>query len=536
MERALWTGLQAREVDRRSIEDCGIAGEALMEEAGRAVFQKALSLWRPFQKILVLAGPGNNGGDALVAARLLYEAGFSPHIFSISEAKAQETPARHEQRLRCEGLGLRLEAYRGPSSFSQFSSRTLIIDGVLGLGVRGGLRPGVIAEALAAAQALSAERVLAIDLPSGLDPDRWDQAPPLPATHTLTFGGLKPAHVFSSSSGSGELMRVTIGFHPKAIESALAEGPELKGLLSSLYPLKAAWPERARALLQRSPWASLGPDAHKYTRGHVLVIGGSAGKGGAPLLAAEAALRSGAGWVSVAHLDQQLGPPLPAHFTYEALLSGSELSWEKLSAFLHERRVKALLIGPGTMKNPCSPAFLRNLSSFAKAAGLFLVFDAGALQDFGARAKGLSFDPEKTLVTPHPGEWRAIAAEHRPLDSMEALEQGWNFAERLGVTLCYKSSRPLTLSSLSGSRSLSVSAFGDQRLAKAGSGDLLAGVALAFGAAGLSAPLAAHLAQDLIAAAAARASEEVGFHGLGPEDCTAALGPCLDQLERLFDL
>lgn len=484
-----------------------------MEEAGRAVFRKILSLRRPYQEILILAGPGNNGGDALVAARLLHAAGLTPQVFLVQEANKpeQETPDRQWQRQSCEASGLRLETYAGRESFARFSRATLIVDGVLGLGVKGSLRPGQLAEALASARAIEAQLVLAIDLPSGLDADRWDQEPPLPATHTITFGAPKPVHLFSPRPSLGALSVVVIGFHPAAVAKALAEGP----LCASLDQAP-------------KPWASLGPDAHKYTRGHLLIIGGSPGKGGAPLLAAEAALRCGAGWVSVAPLSEQQTPPLPAHFTYESFARETALSWEACEAFLRARRVKALLIGPGTMQNPCSPSFLQGLAAYAASTGLFLVFDAGALQDFAGRAAGLRFDPGRTLLTPHPGEWQAMAKEQPDLSSLEALEKAWDLTAALGVSVCYKSARPLTLSRSAGRSQLKLSPHGDQRLAKAGSGDLLAGAALALGAAGLDAALAAAYAQDLIARAAARASRTAGFHGLAPEDIAAALGPCLD--------
>ncbi len=509
----LWTGHQARAIDQLSIERYGVDGLSLMEEAGRAVFHKILLLRRPFQEIAILVGPGNNGGDALVAARLLVEAALSPLVYSVMDPSSQESPARKIQRQRYEALGLSLKTYRNAEDFAVWSPSLMVVDGLLGLGVKAPLRPGAIAYALEAAATQRPQCVLAIDLPSGLDPDRWDIDAILPATHTLSFGAFKPVHLFGHPGNCGELSVSQLAFHPAAIAESLNEGPQLR--------------ERDASL--EKPWSKLASDAHKYSRGHVLIIGGSPGKVGALLLSARAALRAGAGWVSCAPLSLELAPPLHPAFTYEGWALERGLTAEKLIGFIRERRVKSLLIGPGTMQNPCSRDLLAALAAYAQQEKLFIVFDAGALRDWDTLTQGLCFDPKQTLLTPHPGEWKAIASQHQDLNSLSALDAAWAFCARKGVSLCYKSSRPLTLSSMDGKEQLRVNTTGDNRLAKAGSGDVLAGVALAFGAAGLAADAAAYLAQEIVANAAVRASERFGLHGLSPEDLSDEIGTCLDR-------
>jgi hydroxyethylthiazole kinase-like uncharacterized protein yjeF len=303
---------------------------------------------------------------------------------------------------------------------------------------------------------------------------------------------------------------VPLFFHPEAIRSARAEGPELE--------FNPEWPR---------PWAKLPADAHKYTRGHVLVIGGSAGKLGAPLLAASAAFRSGAGWVSVALLAHEHQPPLPVSLTYESWAMGGRIRAAEFEHFLHERRVKSVLIGPGTTDCPLDATILAILQKWNRDRGLFVVLDAGALRGLGPLLKHFPFDPQRTLLTPHPGEWRALAADHGDLGSLADLEKAWAFCAETGVTLFYKSASPFALWP---KRQLASSTSGDVRLAKAGSGDLLAGVALSLGTSGLSAPAAACQAQAIVALAAQKASGIHGRHGLIPDDLLLQLGASLDHL------
>ncbi len=499
----LWSNGQAQEIDRLSCLKHANVAQDLMEEAGRAVFRKVVLLRRPYQKILILAGPGNNGGDALVAGRLLFEAGFPVEVMSV--CPQAESPLRQVQRARCESIGLSLTAY--PGSMTVFPRSTFLIDGICGLGLREPLRPGLLRDALVAAAQIKAETVLAIDLPSGQPADRWASCEaPLEATHTVTFGALKPAHRLAPAAfASGEITCIPLAFDPEVIAQVLKKGPEL-------------WESDDRG---SGVWSHLGPDAHKYTRGHVLVIGGSAGKVGACYLAGEAAMRTGCGWVSVAALSPLDQPARPSFLTYE---NWSSINPQTLSPFITQRRVKALLIGPGTMDNPLNETTLRFLAACNREQGLGLIFDAGALRGLAPLLQGLRFEPTRTLLTPHPGEWLALHSKHQPLDTLSGLAPAWEFCEAAGITVFYKASHPFTLSRLGGQQRLTLTSQGDNRLAKAGSGDVLAGTALALLAAGVSAAEVGHLAQNRVAAAAQLAAKEYGYNGLTPLDIVQKLG------------
>lgn len=473
----IWSAADAREIDRLSSEVYGIPSLKLMEEAGQAVFRLALSFWKPYARFLVLAGAGNNGGDALVAARELFQKGFEPIV--IDAAFGAETEERKTQRLALEKLGCTLR-----KDLPTLDTKTplIVLDGLLGLGLKGALREGETKNLLLAVARLQAQHVIAIDLPSGLNADLWEQEPPpLPATHTITFGAYKPVHVgHPSRKYCGRLSCETIGFAEGAIESVrekqplklrhFTDAPELKDL-----------------------WDFLPVDAHKYDRGHVLAIGGSPGKIGAILISAEGARQAGAGWVSVAPLSEIMAPAWPKRFTYETFGIDGDLDCTQLRAFLESRKVKAVLIGPGTMQNPLRREILEDLLRLQKQNSLRLIFDAGALDQFLELAKDLPFQPEHTLLTPHPGEWKRLQKDMPVLRGLEDLAKA--SARLQGFSVIYKSSTPIVI----GPSGVTFLTEGDKSLARAGSGDTLAGIVLGLSATPNSFDKLAAIAQNLVA-------------------------------------
>ncbi len=501
----IWTSLEAKEIDRLSSEIHGVPALKLMEEAGLQTYHLALRLWKPYFHYRVLAGGGNNGGDALVVARYLYEAKFSVECFDLSEGK--ETAERKHQRLELEKSGFSLKAFT-PSAFSASPCDLVIIDGLLGLGLDGPLRPGLIKDCLLAAEACKPKLVIALDLPSGLEADAWEQPPPpLIATHTLTFGAKKAVHVAEPSRGfCGQVTLVPLGFARAAIDRVLA-----RRRLSLIHSEKGGSLARL--------WTFLPKDAHKYDRGHVLAIGGSPGKVGAILMAAEAALVAGAGWVTVAPMSEILAPAWTREFTYESFALEGEIDSDALREYVVSRKVRAILIGPGTMDNPLTHEILVTLSHLQKQHKIRLIFDAGALGDLLGAVSGIKFDPEHTLLTPHPGEWGRLH-KIKPLaipGRLSELPQAIADLQNCGFSAIYKSSSPLVLAP---GRSIFLS-LGDNRLARAGSGDILAGLILGLAPTPHSLHEIAALAQNMLAASASRAE-----HSVSP----------LENLKRLKEL
>jgi NAD(P)H-hydrate epimerase len=401
----------------------------------------------------------------------------------------------------------------------------VVIDGVLGLGFDGVLAPDSdMHRALAEANGLRSRLIVAVDLPSGLDADRGDeQSVPLPADVTVTFGALKPVHVLAPCRDlCGEVVSLGIGF-PRAAEDAAEED----------HPPQFVLPE-ARELIRVSPWDDLPRSAHKYDRGHVLVIGGSPGKAGAPILAGLAALRAGAGWVTIAMPDAAaltLAGEVPAELTFEHLFDGDALNAINLEAFIEERKVAAVVAGPGTMVNPLTPEVLAVLRDFTETGDGFVVLDAAATHGMHARLAHAPGDPGKWLLTPHPGEWKKLgpAFDFTPL-SPTGLERARGIGREMGVTLVYKGATPVVISGVDGMPGFVVTE-GTLALARAGSGDVFAGVAGAHGAAGLPAVVAALRSQVAVAWAAILASESLGEHAVLATDVIASLG----NITRMLD-
>lgn len=459
----IWSSHDAKEIDLLSSNQFGIPSLQLMNEAGQAIFRLALSLWSPYTEFLVLAGAGNNGGDAFVAARLLRKTGFSVRVIDVSEGR--ETIERKTVREEYEESGGRTVTFaEGPKVLPK---DFILIDGLLGIGLKGKLRDGLVKDCLTFFASQKSRAVIAIDLPSGMDADLWEQDEPiLKATHTITFGALKPVHVGQPSrKHCGDIRCVKICFAPPAIAEVLdRQNPSLIHANSIPH--------------EKSFWSHLKPDAHKYDRGHVLAIGGSPGKIGAILIAAEAAWNIGAGWVSVAPLSDVFAPSWPKEFTYEDFALDGVIDERRFFTFLETRKVKGLLIGPGTMVNPLTKSLLKGLAEVQGRTGLKIILDAGALADILELTLGLNFDPMLTLLTPHPGEWRKLSKEPMPLTGLRDLKgEALNRALKQ-FTIIYKSATPIVLTT----DQTFFLTQGDNRLARAGSGDKLAGTVLGLSA------------------------------------------------------
>ena len=533
----LWDLRLARDIDQATSADFGIAAATLMEVAGKGVADWLMNADLVDEApVLVLAGYGNNGGDALVAARCLAEAGAEVHIFLVPSGRANEPTSLCAAQLKTlRACGFRAEVYK-KGAFAQFRrSEPVILDGVYGIGFGGVMdqqAPAFLA--LTEAQAIADATVVAIDVPSGLDIDRGEaQQVPLQAAVTLTFGGKKPALVLAPARDvCGEVICLSIGFPGKALEQCLEarEGDQTRPAF--MLP-------DGSALIETNPWQDLPRSAHKYDRGHVLVIGGSAGKTGAPLLAGMSALRSGAGWVSIAMPQSALATlrgDVPRELVFEDLYQGGEvLNSLALAKFLQERKVRAVVLGPGMMDNPLTPEILEELAEFTSTVKGLVVLDAAATSGVFPMLKTLEIDPERWLLTPHPGEWTKLSATPLPAPlSAKAAAQVKEIAAGLGITLMYKGATPVVVSGPPEMPSFVCDA-GSVALARAGSGDVFAGAAGAHGAIGLGAVMSALRAQALVGWAAKMAAAKVGEHGVLAKDILAHLGKVAEYVAALED-
>jgi hydroxyethylthiazole kinase-like uncharacterized protein yjeF len=474
---ALLTVAEMAEADRLAVAS-GVPSLTLMEHAGAAVAD-AVRLNYAFGPVLVLCGPGNNGGDGFVAARLLDRAGWPVRLVLLGERAALKgDAAAMAQQWR--GLVLTPEQ-------ADFSACDVIVDALYGAGLSRAPE-GKAAQLIAAANA-SGKPVVAVDLPSGL---HGDDGKPLGlairADRTITFFRLKPGHLLLPG-------RVHCG----AI--ALADIGISAGVLDSIKPRQARnEPGLWQAVLPRPRL-----DGHKYARGHVLVRGGR--QAGAARLAARGALRIGAGLCTIASPDPLHGPP-------DALMRTDDFI-----AALNDPRRNALLLGPGNGTDAETRAAVLAALKTRRAC----VLDADALSVFADDPAALFAAIQgPAVLTPHDGEFARlfpdIAAE------TNKLARARQAAARAKAVLVLKGADTV-IASPDGFAVINDNAPPD--LATAGAGDVLAGFCAGLMAQGMKPPMAASAAVWLHGAAASESGP-----GLIADDLPEALRPVLRRLRQ----
>ena len=441
-----------REVDRRTIE-MGIPGIVLMENAAHRVVEVLAERFAPLaaQSIVILCGKGNNGGDGLAIARQLHMR-FHPKALDVVLLAAPEElkgdAAANLAMLRVTGCAAVAELP------DRASRATLVIDALLGTGASGPAGGRMLEGIRLINSAFPLAKVIAVDIPSGMMSDTADtQGEVARADCTVTFTAPKPAHVLPPNCDRvGDLVVGPIG------------SPE------NLY--QDAWMSLLEPAMFRELLAPRPPGGHKGTFGHVLVVAGSRGKSGAAAMTGIAALRAGAGLVTVASAASAI-PSIAAHapeLMTEPLAEthdGSILQAVDLDAAAQGKTVIA--IGPGLGRNSGTDALVSTI------AGQFprpMVIDADAL------GPSVSSGADRIRVlTPHPGEMARLTGK----TTAEIL------ADRVGVARDFATAHQLTLV-LKGQRSLI--AFRDGRLwinptgtpamGKGGSGDILTGIIAGF--------------------------------------------------------
>jgi len=399
----------------------GFTVEGLMESAGRAVARAIRARFRPC-RVLVLAGPGNNGGDGYVAARYLEQAGWPVAVAALAPPSPDSAAASAASRWR----GLMV-----PFSEREVARAGLVVDALFGAGLTRPLAP----EVTHILQAIRAPLV-AVDVPSGLDGASGEVLGFAPqAALTISFFRLKPGHLLLPGRGlCGEIVLADIGLP----ESVLAE----------IAP--RCW--RNHPTLWRLP--QLAPSSHKYTRGHLTILAGAT-MPGAARLAAAAARRLGAGLVTL-HAEST------AHAeVLRADAPGQLVSDATLEALLADTRRKVWLAGPGLLPHEATRAALLRVIG----AGKTLVADAGALSAFAGAP-----DPLRgaAVITPHIGEFiRLFGAPGA--DRLAATRAA---AARLGAVVVLKGADSI-IAAPDGRVIINDNA--PPSLASAGTGDVLAG-------------------------------------------------------------
>jgi len=513
------TAAEMAATDRRTVEGFGVPMATLMENAGAAVARFCLEQYAAAQRIVVLCGKGNNGGDGFVAARRLAAAGRNVKVLLLGRAEDMKGEAAAALRALEEETSIvvieevtdeaRLEGVKLALLWGE-----LIIDAVVGTGFKPPLRGP--ASAVGALLAQSHLAVVAVDLPSGWDADSMAQRAEgaFRANAVVTFTRPKQAHIFGNMTGSalGPIVVADIGSPDAAVVSA-------SGL---------RWSGSAKAVAERVRAV----DSNKGMYGHVLVIGGSYGTAGAPSMASLAAMRAGAGLVTAAVPGSIVD--LVAGFAPELMLAPLEQGTEGavaldsvglVASLIAEKRITVVAIGPGLSQRGEAGEFARRIIAETK---LPLVVDADALNAFAGHTAELNGEGRALVLTPHPGEMARLTGL-----SVKEVE-----ADRIGVARRFAAEHHVTLV-LKGWRTLiahpngrvAVNTSGNPALAKGGSGDILTGIVAA---------MLAQYARTGEASAVARAVEAaVYLHGLAADfavrDCDEHTVLATDTVAHLSD-
>lgn len=491
LPNTLYSCDQTRQLDRLASRDGGISGSVLMKRAGRAAFRFACEQWPENKNWLVFCGGGNNGGDGYVFAALAAQRRHHVRVLALADPQSLrgEAAAAYDYAVQ-ESVPI----IRYGAGVLEREQEAVLIDAMLGTGLKGEVR-ATYAEAIAAVND-SGLPVLALDVPSGLDGDTGAvSGAAVRATATIAFIGCNVGLL----TGAGPAYSGEVVFDDLGIPASVYAQVEAAALRVERAPLMRQLPRRAA-------------DAHKGLFGHVMVIGGDRGFGGAAIMAAETALYAGAGLVGLATQAEHVAPALARRPEMMVLgvPSGQELE-------PHLARPTVLVVGPGLGRSPWSEQMLQQALVSCRP----LVLDADALNIL-AQGRIPMPDHHQWVLTPHPGEAARLLGistaevQNDRLAAVKQLQQKWRGVVILkgAGTLIYDG------------ESLVVADVGNAGLATGGTGDVLSGLIGSLVAQGLPLTVAAQLAVCVHGDAADLAVENSGMTGL----LAADLAPFIRRL------
>lgn len=470
------TAAEMREVDRLTSERHGIPSLQLMETAGRRVAESCREIIhtseRHSHKISVLCGKGNNGGDGLVAARHLQAGNSVVKVYLFAKPEELHGDAAINLKRWCEdgnNVVPILDETVWRAAWPDLAGADVIIDAIFGTGFRGAVT-GVIAKAIEdinqhslRATSAHSSMILAVDTPSGLPSDgQAAEGPLLYAHRTVTFTAPKPGQLISKDAVAvGALEVVGIG-SPAALVEEIG-----KSSMRWIGPTEFADFPLVRTV-----------DSNKGLYGHVLVVAGSLGKSGTAIMAGYAAMRGGAGLVTVATPDVVLPIVASAHPEYmsEPLVAtdGGTASLQNLAqdrfAQIEEGKT-VLALGPGLGLQAETQDFIRRVVTQTE---LPVVLDADGLNAFARNADALRQRRSKFLaITPHPGEMARLLMSSTKDVQKDRVKRAQEAAERWNVHVILKGSHTIIASP---DGEIFVNTSGNPGLAKGGSGDILTGL------------------------------------------------------------
>lgn len=468
---------EMRSIDAMTSERFGVPSLTLMENAGGAVAEHVLAHYASAERILVLCGKGNNGGDGFVAARRLQEKGKNVGVILL----ADPADLRGDAAAMYAKLSVRATVARNVEELkSSAGAADLYIDAILGTGFRPPAK-GLYADAIEFLNQASAP-VIAVDVPSGADADAMmeQQGIIARANSIVTFTAPRPAHVFTALTG-GPVCVAPIGSPGDAVVSSLNLNViTAKDIAETVVPRRV--------------------DSNKGLYGHVLVVGGSLGKAGAAAMAGISGLRAGAGLATVATAKSVVGTvagfypelmtePLPetaaGTIATEAGLRVDELL----------KSMTVLAIGPGISRDPHTTTLVRSLVENQQIA---MVIDADGLNAFQDHTQQMQGKGRTLVITPHPGEMARLAGCSTAEVQKDRLGVARSFAREHELIVVLKGYRTLVVQP---DGEAWVNMTGNPGMSTGGTGDILTGMVAGF--------LAQHPKNPMLAVCAA-----VHLHGL----------------------
>jgi NAD(P)H-hydrate epimerase len=433
-----------------------------MENAGIQIYKAIKNKFPDLRKerISILAGPGNNGGDGLVVARHLFNNGIIPEVYLISQKEKVKGDAGINLRI-AEKIGIIIHEVSSEKIWNRLkekiSNSTIIIDAIFGTGLT---RPaeGIYKRIIEDVNKIPAFKV-AVDIPSGLSSDTYQLIGPcVRADLTVTLGAPKIAHIFPPAEEYiGELIIADISIPPFLFQNKnfKLELIEKEKIITCFRPRKK--------------------DTHKGTYGHLFILAGSLGKTGAAIMAGKSALKIGAGLVTIGtpesclpiiarSMMELMTEPLPE--TKEKTLSDRAL--KRILVLLENK--DAVIIGPGISTHPSTSKLICDL---IRNINIPMVIDADGLNILASNPEVLKNLKNETVLTPHPGEFARLLKKTTKEILGNKIEYARNFANEYGVYLVLKGYRTLIATP---EGNVFVNPTGNPGMATAGSGDVLSGI------------------------------------------------------------
>lgn len=502
----IFTNEAIKKIDRETIAADGITELDLMERTASAVAYEIISRWLTTKRIVIFAGPGNNGGDALAVARMLYEQGYRPEVFlfNIKSSHLSECCAANRKRLIDMG---NIDFTEIIDNFTppELGPDDVVVDGLFGSGLHSPLKGGYtsLVQYINNSEAF----IVSIDMPSGLFCE-WNEGSDrrniIRADLTLTFGSKRLSFFFSENAEFiGQCIVLDIELNANAIDSTPAD----------YYLIEK---EDVRNMLKpRDPFIN------KYDNGTLLLIAGSYGMMGAAILAARGAQRIGAGLVTVhapasANTIMQTSCP-------EALFEADE-SDICTTIINSKRRFSVVALGPGM---GTSDETIDAVDHFLKNYRKPCLLDADALNCIAARPMLLRSIPKGSIITPHTGEFDRLFG--KSVTDEERLKRAINQSKMYNITIVLKGHYTMMIRP---DGKVYINSSGNPGMATAGSGDVLTGMIAGLIAQGYSPDNSVWMGVYIHGRAGDIAAQKLGQNSLIASDIINNIGPAILDIKR----